>query len=68
MSIKNLILELNVDSDIFIANSFPVSLSYNIKNNDVITLIKKGSIPDKDYLEYQLISRQGLKEYNILKE
>ena len=67
LSIKNLILELNVDSDIFIANSFPVSLSYNIKNNDVITLIKKGSIPDKDYLEYQLISRQGLKEYNILK-
>ena len=50
LSIKNLILELNVDSDIFIANSFPVSLSYNIKNNDVITLIKKGSIPYKDYL------------------
>ncbi len=43
LSIKNLILELNVDSDIFIANSFPVSLSYNIKNNDVITLIKKAA-------------------------
>lgn len=67
LSIKNLINQLNIEADIFIVNSFPVSISYIINNNDVVTLIKKGSIPDKEYLEYQLISRQGLKEYNILK-
>ena len=67
LSIKNLINQLNIEADIFIVNSFPVSISYIIDNNDVVTLIKKGSIPDKEYLEYQLISRQGLKEYNILK-
>lgn len=67
ISIENLINQLNIDADIFIVNSFPVSISYIIDNDDVITLIKKGSIPDKEYLEYQLISRQGLKEYNILK-
>nr|MDE7314968.1 sulfur carrier protein ThiS adenylyltransferase ThiF [Mucispirillum sp.] len=44
-----------------------VSLSYIINNNDTVALIKKGIVPDKEYLEYQLISRQGLKEYNILK-
>lgn len=67
LSIKNLINHLNIDADIFIVNSFPVSLSYIINNNDTVTLIKKGSIPNQEYLEYQLISRQGLKEYNILK-
>lgn len=57
LSIKNLINHLNIDADIFIVNSFPVSLSYIINNNDTVTLIKKGSIPDKEYLEYQLICR-----------
>ena len=60
LSIKNLINHLNIDADIFIVNSFPVSLSYIINNNDTVTLIKKGSIPDKEYLEYQLICRQDI--------
>lgn len=67
LTIACLIKEINIEADIFIVNSFPVSSSYIINDNDTITLIKKGSIPDKEYLEYQLISRQGLKEYNILK-
>ena len=67
LSIKNLINQLNIAADIFIVNSFPVSSSYIINDNDTVTLIKKGTVPDKEYLEYQLISRQGLKEYNILK-
>lgn len=67
LTIADLIKEINIDADIFIVNSFPVAASYIINDSDVITLIKKGSILDKEYLEYQLISRQGLKEYNILK-
>lgn len=67
ISIKDLLEYINIDADIFIVNSFPVSLSYVINNNDVVTLIKKGSIPSMKHLEYMLISRQGLDEYNILK-
>ncbi len=68
LSIKDILAQLNINADVFIANSFPVNESYTIKDNDIITLIKKGSIPDKEFLEYALISRQGLKEYNILKK
>lgn len=66
-TIRNLIDMLNISADIFIVNSFPVQISYNIKENDNITLIKKGGVLQKEFLEYQLISRQGLKEYKILK-
>lgn len=67
ISIKELLTVLNIDADVFIVNSFPVSSSYIVNSNDVVIFIKKGKIPSKEELEYQLISRQGLKEYNILK-
>lgn len=67
LTIAGLIKETKIDADIFIVNSFPVSSSYIINNDDAVTLIKRGSTLQREYLEYQLISRQGLKEYNILK-
>lgn len=67
ISIKDLLQYLKMEADVFIVNSFPAALSYIVNNNDTITFIKKGAMPSKEELEYQLISRQGTKEYNILK-
>ncbi len=67
LSISKLMLEKSIDADIFIVNSFPVDKDYIIKDNDQITLIKKGQMPSKQQLEYMLICRQGIDVYEKLK-
>ena len=66
-NIYDLTLLLNIESDLFIVNSFPVDKSYILNENDNVSLIKKGQMPDKEHLEYLLFSRQGVEVYNKLK-
>ena len=66
-TIYDLTLLLNIESDLFIVNSFPVDKSYILNENDNVSLIKKGQMPDKEHLEYLLFSRQGVEVYNKLK-
>lgn len=68
VSIKELIKIKNISADVFIINSFPVSIDHIVFENDNVTLIKKGVMPTYEELEYMIISRQGLDLYNKLKK
>lgn len=45
------------DADIIILNGFPINTNIKLKNNDKVTLIKRGEIPKKHELESLMMAR-----------
>ena len=45
------------NADVIILNGFQTNENRVLKNNDVITMLKKGVMPSKDVLEYMMMSR-----------
>lgn len=58
---------LNIEADVYIVNSFPNDKSYLVKDNDNISLIKKGTMPKQEHLEHLLNCRQGKNITDVLK-
>lgn len=58
---------LNIQCDLYIVNSKVVNKDYILQKFDNLTLINKEKV-DKNFLEYQLIARQGYDIYNKLKK
>ncbi|WP_244834912.1 sulfur carrier protein ThiS adenylyltransferase ThiF [Clostridium sp. BJN0001] len=56
------------DADIVIYNGFPVKQDRKIKENDRITLIKRGEIPKKEEIENLMIARHTPKVHEALKK
>ena len=67
LNLYDLACFLNMEADVFIVNSFPKDISYIVKENDNISLIKKGVMPAKEHLEHLLCCRQGKNITDILK-
>lgn len=55
------------DADIIILNGFPIEENIKLKDNDKVTIIKRGEIPKKEELEHLMMARHTPGVFNILK-
>ena len=66
-SIEFISQKFNIPCNLYIVNSKIVDKQYILKDLDDLTLIDKENV-NEEFLEYQLVARQGLDVYNILKK
>jgi sulfur carrier protein ThiS adenylyltransferase len=56
------------ESDIVILNGFQIAEDFSISENDVLTIIRKGAMPDEDELESMMMARHTPDVYRKVKQ
>lgn len=63
----DILKELNIAGEVHIVNGFQVKEDIEIKENDILVIIEKGKIPDRDKLELMISARHTPNVFEKLK-